>query len=167
METLSNFLAKIIKSLGFVVCVACPGSRNKYLLQAFSKHFRTIVCISEHSAGFFCLGLNKANRSCYAFVCVTSGTAVCELLPSVVEAFYSRCPLLIVSADLPFSFRSSGYPQAIDQTKIFGRYGLFSRLDWTVNKSAQLRFSQNMPSHWNVAFLEEDPVALKIRLSVV
>ncbi len=55
-------------------------------------------------------------------VVTTSGTAVAELLPAVIEAHYQRRPLLVISADRPVRFRGTGAPQAIEQAGIFENY---------------------------------------------
>ena len=81
------------------VCIS-PGSRNTPLILAFLSH-KNINCYShldERSAGFFGLGIAMKTNSPAAVIC-TSGTAVANLLPSVIEADLNRIPLLIISAD--------------------------------------------------------------------
>jgi 2-succinyl-5-enolpyruvyl-6-hydroxy-3-cyclohexene-1-carboxylate synthase len=75
--------------------------------------------IDERCAGFFALGLAKSSGLPVAVTC-TSGTAVAELLPAVIEAHEAGVPLLILSADRPPELRESGAGQTIDQLKIFG-----------------------------------------------
>ena len=71
----------------------------------------------ERSAAFFALG--GAFRTWPAAVVTTSGTAAAELLPAVVEAYYQRRPLLLLTADRPADYRGSAAPQAIEQADMF------------------------------------------------
>src|SRR5207248_3106992 len=70
---------------------------------------------------FFALGRAKLLGKPAAVV-TTSGTAVAELLPAVVEAFYSGTPLIVITADRPARYRGTGAPQCIEQEGIFGPY---------------------------------------------
>jgi 2-succinyl-5-enolpyruvyl-6-hydroxy-3-cyclohexene-1-carboxylate synthase len=75
----------------------------------------------ERAAGFYALGRMMDTREPCAVI-TTSGTAVAELLPAVVECYYQGRPLLVISADRPSNYRGSGAPQAIEQVGIFGNY---------------------------------------------
>eukprot|EP00188_Purpureofilum_apyrenoidigerum_P000033 Plantae.Rhodophyta-Purpureofilum_apyrenoidigerum.ctg10130.p1 GENE.Plantae.Rhodophyta-Purpureofilum_apyrenoidigerum.ctg10130~~Plantae.Rhodophyta-Purpureofilum_apyrenoidigerum.ctg10130.p1 ORF type:complete len:583 (+),score=69.21 Plantae.Rhodophyta-Purpureofilum_apyrenoidigerum.ctg10130:126-1751(+) len=71
--------------------------------------------------GFSALGYAKMTRQ--ATVAITSsGTAVANLLPAVVEASMSKIPLIVLTADRPPELRDCGAPQSIDQVKIFGAF---------------------------------------------
>lgn len=103
--------------------VVCGGARNAAILQWLSEvegaeiysHFE------ERGAAFFALGRTMVTGEPCAVV-VTSGTAVAELLPAVIEAFYQQRPLVVISADRPEEYRGSGAPQAIEQEGLFGNY---------------------------------------------
>ncbi len=124
-------------------CV-CPGSRNAPLLAAVAASgSRCWRFVEERGAGFFALGRAMATRRPVAVV-VTSGTAVAELLPAVIEAHYQGLPLVVVSADRPEEFRGSGAPQAIEQAGIFGKYAEAQEGDW----------SGRRPVHLNVCLWE-------------
>ena len=103
-------------------CVA-PGSRSSPLTLAVAQHPRTrlVPGIDERSLAFWALGHGKATgRPCV--VITSSGTAVANLLPAVVEASQSNVPLLLLTADRPAELRDSGSNQTIDQVGIFGKY---------------------------------------------
>ena len=104
--------------------VLSPGSRSAPLAFALAdaeRHgrIRLHVRIDERSAGFLALGLAKASGRPVPVV-VTSGTAVANLMPAVVEASYAGVPLIVLSADRPPALRGTGASQTIDQVKIFG-----------------------------------------------
>lgn len=75
----------------------------------------------ERSAAFFALGRIQ-DMGLPVAVVTTSGTAAAELLPAVVEAYYQRRPLLLLTADRPAACRGSAAPQAIEQVDLFGIY---------------------------------------------
>ena len=104
--------------------VLCPGSRNAPL--AFALHdadregrVRLHVRIDERTAGFLAIGLAVAEG---APVCVamTSGTAVANLGPAVVEANYARVPLIVLSANRPYELLGTGANQTMEQLGYFG-----------------------------------------------
>ena len=106
--------------------VVCGGARNAVLLEVLAKleaagKVKVWSHFEERSAGFFALGRTMVTGKPCAVV-VTSGTAVAELLPSVIEAYYQARPLVLLTADRPEHFRGSGAPQAIEQVGIFGEY---------------------------------------------
>ncbi len=100
-----------------------PGSRCTPIVLTLAREER-LRChshVDERCAGFFAVGLAKASGLPTAITC-TSGTAVAELLPAVVEAHEARVPLIVLSADRPPELREVGAGQTIDQLKIFGGF---------------------------------------------
>ena len=75
--------------------------------------------IDERSAGFMALGIAKAQGEPAVLVC-TSGSALTHYGPVVVEAKHSGVPMIILSADRPYTLQQVGAPQTIDQQKYFG-----------------------------------------------
>jgi len=98
----------------------CPGSRSAPLVLALDRSgIRIHVAVDERAGAYFALGLAKASRRPVAIL-TTSGTAAANLHPAVVEAFHSRVPLLVLTADRPPELRETGAAQTIDQIKLFG-----------------------------------------------
>jgi 2-succinyl-5-enolpyruvyl-6-hydroxy-3-cyclohexene-1-carboxylate synthase len=121
--------------------VVAPGSRSTPLVLAAAadSRFRTAVQVDERSAGFLALGVGKGT-GVPAAVITTSGTAVANLLPAVVEAFQAEVPLLLLTADRPPRLRGADANQAIEQPHIFGRYTrLFQELAPTEVSGRALR----------------------------
>jgi 2-succinyl-5-enolpyruvyl-6-hydroxy-3-cyclohexene-1-carboxylate synthase len=77
------------------------------------------IRIDERSAAYFALGLAKASGRPVPIVC-TSGTAVANYHPAVLEAHHSNVPLLVLTADRPAILRRTGANQTTDQARIFG-----------------------------------------------
>ncbi len=100
-------------------CIA-PGSRSTPLVSAAADHPKAKIHVhyDERGLGFFALGISQATRS-PAVLIATSGTAVGNLLPSVMEAHHSYTPLILLTADRPHELRDCGANQTTDQIKIF------------------------------------------------
>ena len=106
--------------------VIAPGSRNAPLSWAFAQAekaglLKIQVRIDERDAGFLALGIAKATRKPVPVV-VTSGSAVANLMPAIVEAFHSAIPVIVLSADRPASARGKSAPQTINQFGLFGSF---------------------------------------------
>jgi 2-succinyl-5-enolpyruvyl-6-hydroxy-3-cyclohexene-1-carboxylate synthase len=104
--------------------VLCPGSRSAPLAYALQEadrqgRLRLHVRVDERSAGFLALGLAKLTGDPVPVV-TTSGTAVANLHPAVLEAGHAGVPLLVLSADRPPELRGTGANQTTDQTGFFG-----------------------------------------------
>lgn len=113
---------------GVQEAVLCPGSRNSPLNLAFMEaervgRVRLHVRTDERSAAFLALGLAKVSRQPVPVV-MTSGTAVANCLPAMVEATLSGVPLIVLSANRPLSMLGSGANQTIDQAEIFGSHSV-------------------------------------------
>ncbi|SHJ81244.1 2-succinyl-5-enolpyruvyl-6-hydroxy-3-cyclohexene-1-carboxylate synthase [Rubritalea squalenifaciens DSM 18772] len=144
-------------SAGIREYVVCAGARNLSLVAALAGAEEVIVWshFEERAAGFFALGRMMDSREPCAVV-TTSGTAVAELLPAVIESHYQGRPLVVISADRPAGYRGSGAPQVIDQVGIFNAYAE-SCID--VRTGAEECFSgwsMRRPWHVNVCVEETD-----------
>lgn len=134
--------------------VLCPGSRNAPLSLALIAHpgLRVHVRLDERSAAFLALGLARVQQRHVAVV-MTSGSAVSNCLPAVVEASHSHTPLVVLSADRPQRLVGTGASQTIQQQGIFSTF-----TDTTqINTAADLpafsdRLNSDRLAHINVAF---------------
>lgn len=125
-EALTRYTASFVDELvrsGITEAVISPGSRSTPLAMTIMEHpdMKQWVIIDERSAAFFALGMAKQLNRPVAIVC-TSGTAAANYFPAIVEAHYSRVPILVLTADRPHELRDVGAPQSIDQLKLFGDY---------------------------------------------
>lgn len=100
-----------------------PGSRSSPLMHAIHAHphASATIMLDERSLAFWAVGAATATLSPVVIV-TTSGTAVANLLPAVVEASCSHVPLLLLTADRPGELQQCGSNQTIDQVKIFGDF---------------------------------------------
>jgi 2-succinyl-5-enolpyruvyl-6-hydroxy-3-cyclohexene-1-carboxylate synthase len=117
-------LLEELGALGVREFCVCAGARNAPLLDVLARQGSGITILSfyeERSAAFFALGRVMATRKPVAVV-TTSGTAVAELFPAVMEAYYQALPLVLITADRPSRYRGSGAPQAVEQKGLFGTY---------------------------------------------
>src|SRR5207302_10479740 len=101
-------------------CVS-PGSRSAPIAMALQRHprIKVLVHIDERCGSFFAVGLGKATGKPAVVLC-TSGTAAAEFHAAVIEAYYSRTPLIVVTPDRPPELRDVGANQAIDQQQLYG-----------------------------------------------
>ena len=109
------------------VCLA-PGSRSTPLTLAVAKHpqLQSHIHFDERGLGFMALGIAKSSQQPVALI-TTSGTAVANLYPAVIEARQSQQPLLVLSADRPIELVEVGANQAIPQQRIFADYPVWQK----------------------------------------
>ncbi|WP_233613935.1 2-succinyl-5-enolpyruvyl-6-hydroxy-3-cyclohexene-1-carboxylic-acid synthase [Leucobacter edaphi] len=138
--------------------VVCPGSRSQALALAASAAERVgaiklHVRVDERSAGFFALGVAR-ETGVPAPIIVTSGTAVANLLPAVMEAHAGRVPLLLLTADRPEELRGVRANQTTAQAGIFAD---FARLDLDVDADTRAVIGSSEESAGNA-----DPAGLAL-----
>ena len=124
-EAVSGLLAGGVR---FVV--VSPGSRSAPLAYALAEAegrglLELAVRIDERVAGFTALGAALSSGRPTA-VATTSGTAVGNLLPAVMEANHAGIPLLVLSADRPEELHGTGANQTTEQLDIFGEHVRFA-----------------------------------------
>ena len=103
--------------------IISPGSRNAPLTIGFTEDhsFNCYSIVDERCAAFFALGMAQQLQKPIAVLC-TSGSALLNYYPAVAEAFYSRYPLVVISADRPFYKIDVGDGQTIRQDHVFDRH---------------------------------------------
>ena len=104
--------------------VLCPGSRTAPLAFALQEadvagRLRLHMRIDERTAGFLAIGLILGGGRPVPVV-MTSGTAVANLGPAVLEANYARMPLVVLSANRPYEMLGTGANQTVEQLGLFG-----------------------------------------------
>ncbi len=109
-----------LANLGVRYACISPGSRSTPLTYAIAKNKRLkpYIIIDERSSAFFATGLARGTNSPVILVC-TSGTAVAEFYPAIIEAYYQRIPLIICTADRPIEALDNGTNQTINQNNIY------------------------------------------------
>src|SRR5687768_9943830 len=116
-------IAVICAQKGLHHAILCPGSRCAPLTLAFARHpeinARTIS--DERSAGFIALGIAQEMKRPAILLC-TSGTAAYNFAPAIAEAWFSKRPLVVFTADRPTEWIGQQDGQTIFQTGIFGRH---------------------------------------------
>ncbi|MEL0627655.1 2-succinyl-5-enolpyruvyl-6-hydroxy-3-cyclohexene-1-carboxylic-acid synthase [Salinibacterium amurskyense] len=168
----TNFSVALLEEfvrLGVRDIVLSPGSRSQAIALAaaeFEKHglLRLRVRIDERVGAFLALGLAVETQS-PVLVVTTSGTAVANLHPAVLEAHHSAVPLIIISADRPDSLRGIGSNQTTQQPGIFGTAvhqtwdveaptGAAGEMDAAAQLARDAVAAVNGPVHLNLSFDE-------------
>lgn len=143
------------------ICL-CPGGRNSPFVFSFENPtpFTIHSSFDERSAGFYALGLSQKSERPTAII-TTSGTAVAEVFPSVIEGHYTQTPIIVITADRPRRMRGTGAPQTIDQVHIFSSYVencVDIAEEWPSANSPQgvllSDWSGRSPLHLNICFDE-------------
>ncbi len=144
-----------MKNLSIKHLALCSGRRALPLtsLLETDSAFEKYYWFEERSAAFFALGKSRRHERPSAII-TTSGTAVGELLPAVMEAHYSGVALLVITTDRPRRFRGSGAPQTAEQAGIFGQYVTYSQ-DLALEELCDLSgWDKKGPAHLNICFEE-------------
>ncbi len=123
-------VVRLLAEAGVDHVVLCPGSRSAPLAYALAEAesagwLQIHVRIDERSAGFTALGMALGSGAPAAVV-TTSGTAVGNLLPAVMEANHAQVPLVILSADRPAELHGTGANQTTEQFDLFGQHVRFA-----------------------------------------
>lgn len=163
----SLFIEELIR-LGVADFCIAPGSRSTPLTLAVANHPKANkhIHFDERGLGFLAIGLSVASLKPVAVI-TTSGSAVGNLYPAIIEAKQSNVPLIIISADRPTELINCGANQAIDQQNIFANYPCFfaqipspttaispAFLLTTIDQGIARQRECVEPIHFNAAFVE-------------
>lgn len=122
-QSWTETLIQQISSIGINYYYIGYGSRNTPLILSLSNKssIQTYYYFDERGLAFHALGYAKATGNLVAIV-VTSGSALANLYPAIIEAFEQEIPLLILTADRPSELRSMGSNQTTDQVRMFSNH---------------------------------------------
>lgn len=130
--------------------VISPGSRNAPLTIGFTfdDFFQCYSIVDERCAAFFALGIAQQTKTPVALVC-TSGSAMLNYYPAIAEAFYSKIPMIVLSADRPKHLLEIGDGQTIMQNDVYGKHVLFS-----TNLKLDIKDENNLPEEETIPLLK-------------
>ncbi len=157
----SNLFIDFLVKQGIGNACISPGSRSTPLtyVTATNNSIKSFPIIDERSSAFFALGLSKKTKY-PALIITTSGTAVAELYPAIIEAYQSRTPIIICTADRPARLRNTGANQTINQKNIFKNHIQFS-VDipsLEINRNNIKSFLKLISEGFNKCIKESSPV---------
>jgi 2-succinyl-5-enolpyruvyl-6-hydroxy-3-cyclohexene-1-carboxylate synthase len=120
--SVQSCINQLISTLHFEHAIISPGSRNAPIAYALANsNARCHSVVDERSAAFVALGIAKKTRHPVLLTC-TSGTAAANYYPAIIEAFYARVPLIIITADRPPEQIDAWDGQAIRQKNLFANH---------------------------------------------
>ncbi|WP_435263679.1 2-succinyl-5-enolpyruvyl-6-hydroxy-3-cyclohexene-1-carboxylic-acid synthase [Tenacibaculum sp. nBUS_03] len=142
--------------------VISPGSRNAPLTIGFANHpnIKTYSIVDERCAAFFAMGIAQQKRRSVAIVC-TSGSALLNYYPAIAEAFYSKIPLFVISADRPKHLIDVGDGQAIRQENVFANHILYSA-NLAENESEFENNTKILSEAIRTALLKKGPIHINV-----
>lgn len=146
---IATTLIQSLADLGVKTACIAPGSRSTPLTLAAARNPRieTVVHFDERALAFYALGRAKSHKT-PVMIITSSGTAVANLLPAVVEAYQTQLPLILLTADRPKELIGTGANQTIKQPHIFSSYAKY------IDIEAKLPELPSGPLHINCPFKE-------------
>ena len=149
-----QILIKLLKQFNIKDVVLSPGGSDIPIIHSLETDdfFNCYSVVDERNNTYFAMGLSQEKNVPVACVC-TSGTAVCNFLPGITEAFYQDVPIIAITADKNPYFQGQLETQKIEQTNMFSD---------VVKKMVSLPVVKNAEDEWlcnrlvNEALLEVD-----------
>lgn len=159
-------LVQIARQKQILDVVLSPGSRNAPFILSFSaiEDFNCTSVLDERSAGFIALGMAQQKRKPVMLSC-TSGSAMINYAPAMVEAFYQHIPLVAVTADRPAEWIDQGEGQSIRQTGLMD--GVFVKqfnLVWAKDPDDQWYNERLINEAFEAALQHQQPVQINVPL---
>jgi len=116
-------LVKLCEVKGVKNVVFSPGSRNAPLVISFNgqEYFDCITIPDERVAAFVAMGMALKLQE-PVIICCTSGSAALNYAPAIVEAYYQKIPLLVLTADRPTERIDQGAGQTMRQKNVYANY---------------------------------------------
>ncbi len=151
----ANILTSLLVAHGVTHVVVCPGSRNAALVHNFNEcpDLTCVPATDERSAGFIALGLTQQTGR-PAAVCVTSGSALLNVLPAAAEATYQHQGIIVISADRPAAWIGQLDGQTMPQPSALGSF---------VARSVSLPAVTDDESHWHCNRLVNEALIVACR----
>lgn len=162
----TTLLTDLFVNAGIKYACISPGSRNTPLTFAIAseKKIKSFPIVDERASAFFALGISKKTELPVVLV-TTSGTATVELYPAIIEAYQSRIPLIVCTADRPKYLRNTGSNQTINQKNIFRNHISYS-VDLSLpklNKASIKSYLTEVSKAFTVAYNQKRPVHLNFQ----
>ncbi len=161
-KKIAQLVIAACSQFGIDTVVISPGSRNAPLTVGFYNHptINTYSVVDERVAAFFALGIAQQKQKPVAVLC-TSGSALLNYYPAISEAFYSKIPLVVISADRPKHLIDIGDGQTIRQENVFVNHiGYTANL---VDEEAQLEANtEKISEALRAAISKKEPVHINV-----
>lgn len=171
-------LISLLKQFGIRKIVVSPGSRHNKLVHSLEQDdfFQLYIVVDERSAAFFALGLIQSSGEVVAVTC-SSGTACMNYGSAIVEAYYQKLPLLVLSSDRIPELLNQNEDQMYDQLSTFGKCTKFhcqlpvvdNEIDeWYCNRIInealiELNHRGRGPVHINIPFADHHGVEFSVK----
>lgn len=135
-----QILISLLKQFGITDLVLSPGGSDIPVIHSVEtdRDFNCYSVVDERSAAYYAMGLAQEKQKPVACVC-TSGTAVCNYVPGITEAYYQDVPVLAITADKNPYYQGQLETQKINQEHIF---------DGVVKKSVTLPVIRDEQDEW-------------------
>ena len=166
-QNISQALSQTLFELGCRDACISPGARNAPIALSLSNQFKCYNILDERSCAFTAMGISKFKKI-PAIINCTSGTAVANLFPAIIEARMSETPLIIITADRPKEMIDRGENQTIYQENIFNKYVLkYISIDSSsmkIEEKIYMAYKTAMGQSNNQPIHEKGPVHINVHI---